>query len=144
MASAAAISFLRSPARSWCKCLIWRVPLVGEVWALRPGTCKTRTFPRERVMQVMVDTKRETEAAAGRRETMRILVIEDDREAATWLIKGLTESGHVADLASNGEEGLALARERIHDVLIVDRMLPVIDGLTIIRTLRTEGNKTPA
>ena len=95
-------------------------------------------------MQVMVDTKRETEAAAGKRETMRILVIEDDREAATWLIKGLTESGHVADLASNGEEGLALARERIHDVLIVDRMLPVIDGLTIIRTLRTEGNKTPA
>jgi two-component system OmpR family response regulator len=75
---------------------------------------------------------------------MRILVIEDDREAATWLIKGLTESGHVADLAADGEEGLALARERVHDVLIVDRMLPVMDGLAVIRTLRAEGNKTPA
>ena len=74
----------------------------------------------------------------------RILVIEDDREAATWLIKGLTESGHVADLAADGEEGLALARERVHDVLIVDRMLPVMDGLAVIRTLRAEGNKTPA
>ena len=95
-------------------------------------------------MQVMVDTKRDTEASAGKRESMRILVIEDDREAATWLIKGLTESGHVADLAANGEEGLALARERIHDVLIVDRMLPMMDGLTMLRTLRAEGNKTPA
>ena len=95
-------------------------------------------------MQVMLDTKRETEQSAGKRESMRILVIEDDREAATWLIKGLTESGHVADLAANGEEGLALARERIHDVLIVDRMLPMMDGLTMLRTLRAEGNKTPA
>ena len=94
-------------------------------------------------MQLMASTKR-VEAATGKRESMRILVIEDDREAATWLIKGLTESGHVADLAADGEEGLALARERVHDVLIVDRMLPVMDGLAIIRTLRAEGNKTPA
>jgi two-component system OmpR family response regulator len=91
----------------------------------------------------MASTKR-VEAATGKRESMRILVIEDDREAATWLIKGLTESGHVADLAADGEEGLALARERVHDVLIVDRMLPVMDGLAVIRTLRAEGNKTPA
>ena len=74
---------------------------------------------------------------------MRILVIEDDREAATWLLKGLTESGHVADLAADGEQGLALAREKVHDVLIVDRMLPKIDGLTIIKTLRTEGVTAP-
>jgi two-component system OmpR family response regulator len=74
---------------------------------------------------------------------MRILVIEDDREAATWLLKGLTESGHVADLAADGEQGLALAREKVHDVLIVDRMLPKIDGLTIIKTLRTEGVAAP-
>jgi two-component system, OmpR family, response regulator len=94
-------------------------------------------------MQLMASTKR-VEAATGKRESMRILVIEDDREAATWLIKGLTESGHVADLAADGEEGLALARERVHDVLIVDRMLPVMDGLAVIRTLRAEGNKTPA
>jgi two-component system, OmpR family, response regulator len=74
---------------------------------------------------------------------MRVLVIEDDREAATWLLKGLEESGHVADLASDGEEGLALAREGVHDVLIIDRMLPKLDGLSIIKTIRAEGLKTP-
>ena len=74
---------------------------------------------------------------------MRVLVIEDDREAATWLVKGLTESGHVADIASEGDEGLALARERVHDVLIVDRMLPMMDGLSVIRALRAEGIATP-
>jgi len=75
---------------------------------------------------------------------MRVLVIEDDRDAASWLVKGLTESGHVADHASDGEEGLALAREGVHDVLIVDRMLPKRDGLSIIRTIRNEGIATPA
>jgi two-component system OmpR family response regulator len=75
---------------------------------------------------------------------MRILIIEDDRDAASWLIKGLKEAGHVADHASNGEEGLAMARERLHDVLIVDRMLPRLDGLSLIRTLRSEGMMTPA
>ena len=75
---------------------------------------------------------------------MRILVIEDDRDAATWLLKGLRESGHVADLAANGEDGLALALEGIHDILVVDRMLPKMDGLTIIRTLRANGITTPA
>jgi len=75
--------------------------------------------------------------------SMRILVIEDDHDAASWLVKGLAESGHVADLATDGEEGLALAREGVHDVLIVDRMLPKLDGLAIIRKLRQEGIKTP-
>jgi two-component system OmpR family response regulator len=74
---------------------------------------------------------------------MRILVIEDDREAAGWLIKGLAESGHVADHAVDGEEGLNLALEAVHDVLIVDRMLPRIDGLAVIRKLRDNGVKTP-
>jgi len=78
------------------------------------------------------------------RQSMRILVIEDDRDAASWLLKGLTESGHVADLATNGEEGLALARDGVHDVLIVDRMLPKLDGLAMIRQLRGEGIRTPA
>jgi two-component system OmpR family response regulator len=81
--------------------------------------------------------------AAANRTPMRILVIEDDREAASWLIKGLAESGHVADHAADGEEGLALAHEDVHDVLIIDRMLPKIDGLTIIRKLRDNGIKTP-
>ena len=74
---------------------------------------------------------------------MRVLVIEDDREAGTWLVKGLEESGHVADLATDGEEGLAMAREGIHDVMIVDRMLPKLDGLSIIKTIRAEGIATP-
>src|SRR4029450_4149731 len=85
---------------------------------LRRERAETRAFRKERVMQLMTGAKRETEPQAGRSERMRILVIEDDREAATWLIKGLTESGHVADLAADGEEGLALAREKVHDVLI--------------------------
>jgi two-component system OmpR family response regulator len=74
---------------------------------------------------------------------MRILVIEDDREAASWLVKGLTESGHVADHAGDGEEGLALALEGRHDVLIVDRMLPKLDGLSIVKKLRDSGHSTP-
>lgn len=85
-----------------------------------------------------------TQTGKGARgKTMRVLVIEDDREAGSWLVKGLEESGHVADLATDGEEGLTLAREGVHDVLIVDRMLPKIDGLTIIKTIRSEGLTTP-
>jgi two-component system, OmpR family, response regulator len=60
---------------------------------------------------------------------MRILLIEDDQDAAAWLVKGLNEAGHVTDHAADGEDGLALARERRYDVMIVDRMLPKIDGL---------------
>lgn len=81
--------------------------------------------------------------AKTNRQPMRILVIEDDREAAGWLVKGLAESGHVADHAADGEEGLGLALEGVHDVLIVDRMLPKIDGLTIIRKLRESNIQTP-
>jgi two-component system, OmpR family, response regulator len=74
---------------------------------------------------------------------MRVLVIEDDRDAASWLMKGLAESGHVADHAADGESGLNLALESIHDILIVDRMLPKLDGLSIVRTLRARGITTP-
>ena len=74
---------------------------------------------------------------------MRILIIEDDKDAASWLIKGLKESGHVADHAADGEDGLALAREGVYDVMVVDRMLPKLDGLSVIRTLREENNHTP-
>jgi two-component system OmpR family response regulator len=76
-------------------------------------------------------------------KVMRILVIEDDRDAASWLIKGLTEAGHIADHAANGEDGLNMAREKVHDVLIVDRMLPKLDGLTLIRRLREEDVHAP-
>jgi len=75
---------------------------------------------------------------------MRVLLIEDDREAAQFLIKALRENGHVVDHAADGEEGLAQARDGDYDVLVVDRMLPKLDGLSIIRKLRDEGRGTPA
>ncbi|MBS7698482.1 MULTISPECIES: response regulator transcription factor [unclassified Chelatococcus] len=74
---------------------------------------------------------------------MRILVIEDDQEAAAYLAKALREAGHVADLAPDGLEGYALAREGSYDVLIVDRMLPKLDGLSVIRSLREQHIDTP-
>ena len=74
---------------------------------------------------------------------MRILLIEDDAETAAYLQKALRESGHQAEHASDGEAGLTAARSAAYDVLIVDRMLPRLDGLTIIETLRAEGNRTP-
>ncbi len=75
---------------------------------------------------------------------MRLLVIEDDRETAQFLVKALKESGHGADAAADGDTGLAMARDGNYDVLIVDRMLPKRDGLTLIETLRGEGARTPA
>jgi two-component system, OmpR family, response regulator len=74
---------------------------------------------------------------------MRVLVVEDDRETALFLQRSLKENGHVADIAGDGELGLALAREGGWDVLIVDRMLPRLDGLSLIETLRREGARTP-
>ena len=74
---------------------------------------------------------------------MRILIIEDDRDAAGYLAKAFREVGHVADVAHDGEEGLALAQDGQHDVLIVDRMLPRRDGLSVIGALRTKGVETP-
>ena len=76
-------------------------------------------------------------------DMMRVLVVEDDRETASFLQKALKESGHAADLAEDGEAGLSLAEEGIYDVLIVDRMLPKIDGLTIVRKLRENNIQTP-
>ena len=75
---------------------------------------------------------------------MRLLIIEDDRDAAEYLVKAFREVGHVADHAADGEEGLGLALDGGYDVLIVDRMLPKLDGLTVIGRLRTKGNATPA
>ena len=74
---------------------------------------------------------------------MKILVIEDDREAAQYLAKGLHESGHNVDLAGDGEEGYELARNGTYDVLVVDRMLPKRDGLSIVTDLRSNSNSTP-
>jgi two-component system OmpR family response regulator len=74
---------------------------------------------------------------------MRLLVVEDDREAAEYLRKALREAGHVADVAGDGEEGLSLALDGEYDVLVVDRMLPKRDGLSLVTELRTKGHSVP-
>ena len=74
---------------------------------------------------------------------MRLLVVEDDRDAADYLVKAFREVGHIADAATDGEDGLAMATDGQYDVLIIDRMLPKLDGLALIGTLRTKGNETP-
>src|SRR5262245_38047799 len=74
---------------------------------------------------------------------MRVLVIEDDRETAQFLQKSLKESGHSADLAGDGETGLVMAKDGGYDILVVDRMLPRLDGLTVVKELRNHGSRTP-
>lgn len=75
--------------------------------------------------------------------TMRLLVVEDDRHAAEFLLKGLKEAGYSADHSNNGEDGLFMATSERYDAIILDRMLPKIDGLTILRTLRAAKKSTP-
>lgn len=75
---------------------------------------------------------------------MKILLIEDDAETADYVAAGLREHGHVVDVAANGRDGLFLASEGRFDLLIVDRMLPGLDGLAIVKTLRGAGVQTPA
>lgn len=74
---------------------------------------------------------------------MRLLVVEDDREAAGYLRKAFRESGHVCEVASDGEEGLALALDGEFDVFVIDRMLPKRDGLSLISEIRKRGVTTP-
>lgn len=74
---------------------------------------------------------------------MNLLFIEDDREAAQYILKGLRESGYVVDHVADGREGLFQATERPYDLIIADRMLPHLDGLSVIRMLRDNGCKTP-
>jgi two-component system OmpR family response regulator len=75
---------------------------------------------------------------------MRVLVIEDDPGVAGFVVGGLREAGHVVDHAADGRDGLHQAGAGSYDVLVVDRMLPGLDGLEILRQLRAAGNDTPA
>lgn len=70
---------------------------------------------------------------------MKVLVVEDDAETAAYIVNGLSEHGHVVDYASNGREGLFLAGSGGYEVAIVDRMLPGLDGLSLVKTLRGGG-----
>jgi two-component system, OmpR family, response regulator len=74
---------------------------------------------------------------------MKLLIVEDDAEASRYLAQALREAGHVADVAADGELGLEMALAGPYDVLIVDRMLPKRDGLSLITALRAQDNRTP-
>ncbi len=74
---------------------------------------------------------------------MRILLIEDDLSVADFITKGLTENNHVVDHQADGKEGLFFATTEDYDVMVIDRMLPNVDGLTIIRTIRASKINTP-
>jgi len=75
---------------------------------------------------------------------MRVLVIEDDVEAAAYVAKGLREAGHVVDHALDGEAGLSMAVAGEYDAYVIDRMLPKLDGLSLLSQRRTDGDETPA
>ncbi|HJP06884.1 MAG: DNA-binding response regulator [Acidiferrobacteraceae bacterium] len=74
---------------------------------------------------------------------MRILLIEDDREAARYVARGLHEAGHIVDTTDNGADGLALASHEPYDVLVIDRMLPAMDGLSVVEHLRQQEKNVP-
>ncbi len=74
---------------------------------------------------------------------MKILLIEDDRETGKYIVKGLNENGYTIDYAAEGNDGLQLAMNNEYDLIIMDRMLPGIDGLSIIKMLRSVEKRMP-
>lgn len=74
---------------------------------------------------------------------MRILIVEDDKEVLEYIANGLAEHGHSLDKAFDGKDGLFLATTEAYDVIVMDRMLPSLDGLTVIKTMRGAGNRVP-
>lgn len=74
---------------------------------------------------------------------MKILLIEDEIETSAYVARGLREQGYVVDVATTGHDGLFLATDMSHDVLIVDRMLPGLDGIGLVQALRQSGVKAP-
>ncbi|MBC6403842.1 MAG: response regulator transcription factor [Hyphomonadaceae bacterium] len=74
---------------------------------------------------------------------MRILIVEDDEITAEYVRKGLMEAGHVVDLAGDGDIGLEMARTADYDALVLDRMMPKMDGIELLTELRNDGDKTP-
>jgi two-component system, OmpR family, response regulator len=74
---------------------------------------------------------------------MRVLIVEDDRTAAEFLAKALFEAGYQTEIAGDGETGLDLATNAAFGVLIIDRMLPKLDGLSLVEKLRSRGDRTP-
>ncbi len=84
-----------------------------------------------------------TNPSEGSERIMRVLVIEDDAETASYIAKGLGESGYSVDIATDGKDGLLMAVGEDYDIAVVDRMLPGLDGLSLVETLRRTGKHTP-
>jgi two-component system, OmpR family, response regulator len=74
---------------------------------------------------------------------LKILLIEDDDDTAHYVAKGLRKAGHIVERVQSAEDGLALVRSRSHDIAIIDRMLPALDGLSLVKTMRAEGLQIP-
>jgi two-component system OmpR family response regulator len=74
---------------------------------------------------------------------MRILIVEDDPDTAAYVSHGLTEEGHVAEIVSDGRDGLSQAMGEEYEILVVDRMLPGLDGLSLVQALRAAGRRLP-
>ncbi|NSZ03279.1 response regulator [Agrobacterium tumefaciens] len=74
---------------------------------------------------------------------MKILLLEDDRKTGDYIVKGLASAGHVVDWIEDGRDGLSAALDGAYDVMILDRMVPGLDGLTVVRTLRSASVRTP-
>ena len=77
------------------------------------------------------------------RNSMRVLVVEDDKKIASFVVNGLKQSGFAVDHCANGEDGLIMARSVAYDAAVIDIMLPKLDGLGLLQTLRREGMRTP-
>jgi len=79
----------------------------------------------------------------GRGEAMKILLLEDDRRTSDYIVHGLQELGHTVDDCPNGRDAVHLGLDGAYDVMIIDRMVPQLDGLSVLKTLRTAGVATP-
>ncbi|MEV8802423.1 response regulator, partial [Mesorhizobium ciceri] len=75
---------------------------------------------------------------------MRLLLVEDDHRTADYIVRGLTEAGHVCDLLRNGHDGLFAATRGKYDVIVADRMIPGLDGLSMVKAVRAAGGRPPA
>ena len=74
---------------------------------------------------------------------MKILLVEDDDDTTQYVAKGLRQNGHMVERVRDGNNGLALAKDNAHDIIILDRMLPGMDGLSLAKQLRESGSQTP-
>jgi len=116
--------------------------MVASVTVLRPRILTRNATPQEE--PCTPPAGRGAKGPAAETKKMRLLLIEDDREAAAHTAKLLSEFSHIVDVAYDGETGIELARKGDYDVLIVDRRIPLRDGISLIETLRKEGIQTPA